>query len=296
MQRSRILLAFASLGLALLFAAPVQAYENGNLPQSALGEIYHPQYTVYLEKDAAAAWTALREYCLARGVDMYPNGANSAYRTYAQQVEMKKLYGSNAATPGTSNHGLGIAVDVATQEMRTAIDKWGAQFGWSKKWSDASWEWWHIKYKAGVWKGKAPAAPAPASADDGLPLPPKPTTATATPAASPATPTDAPAPANQDGSQPTAPPSSVGLANSLTNATNDANRPEIQRGASGADVRELQQLLKARGYTVSVDGDFGAATQKAVESFQRSEGLSHDGVVGPKTWAALAKTSGAKGH
>src|SRR5262245_40736911 len=99
----------------------------------------------------------MRAFCLARGVDIYPLGPNSASRTYAQQVEMKQIYGKNAATPGHSNHGLGLAVDVATHEMRSAIDKWGARFGWSKKWSDAQWEWWHIKFKPGVWKPVSPA-------------------------------------------------------------------------------------------------------------------------------------------
>ncbi|MBI3723030.1 peptidoglycan-binding protein [bacterium] len=40
--------------------------------------------------------------------------------------------------------------------MRTSIDHWGAKFGWAKKWSDASWEWWHIKYRAGIWSHPNP--------------------------------------------------------------------------------------------------------------------------------------------
>ncbi len=85
-------------------------------------------------------------------IDIYPSGPISAYRTYEQQVEAKRIYGDNAATPGTSNHGWGLAVDLSTETMRSAIDRVGAHFGWAKKWSDASWEWWHLKYRAGVWK------------------------------------------------------------------------------------------------------------------------------------------------
>jgi hypothetical protein len=132
----------------------VLAFSNGRLPQSALAPIYYPGKTLYLEKSAAASWNAMRQFMLARGVgDIYPKGPISAYRTYDQQVEAKRIYGSNAATPGTSNHGLGLAVDLASQAMRTNLDRYGEQFGWAKKWSDASWEWWHIKYRSGVWNG-----------------------------------------------------------------------------------------------------------------------------------------------
>ncbi len=155
MLRLRPLHGAVAAGLLVLSTATaVYAYSNGRLPQSALAQIYHPTYTIYLEKNAAASWNAMRQFMLARGVgDIYPNGRISAYRTYEQQVEAKRIYGSNAATPGTSNHGLGLAVDLATQTMRTNLDRYGEQFGWAKKWSDASWEWWHIKYRAGVWNG-----------------------------------------------------------------------------------------------------------------------------------------------
>jgi hypothetical protein len=48
------------------------------------------------------------------------------------------------------------------------------------------------------------------------------------------------------------------------------------------DVRTLQQRLR-----IEADGRFGVGTRTAVEIFQRSHGLEVDGVVGPKTWAAL---------
>jgi len=125
--------------------------KNGRLPQSSLRRIYHPQHALYLEKNAAASWNTMymfiRRYAK---ISIYPNGRISAYRTYDQQVEAKRLYGNNAATPGTSNHGWGLAVDLANQTQRRAIDRFGERFGWAKKWSDASWEWWHLRYKSGV--------------------------------------------------------------------------------------------------------------------------------------------------
>lgn len=64
----------------------------------------------------------------------------------------------------------------------------------------------------------------------------------------------------------------------------------IRNGASGETVIELQGMLVRLGYDVGstgVDGKFGARTASAVRAFQTSTGLAVDGIVGPKTWAAL---------
>ena len=64
--------------------------------------------------------------------------------------------------------------------------------------------------------------------------------------------------------------------------------PTLRKGNSGEQVRELQELLNSLGYDCGVaDGIFGTKTQNAVISFQKAHGLTADGVVGPKTWAAL---------
>jgi peptidoglycan hydrolase-like protein with peptidoglycan-binding domain len=66
------------------------------------------------------------------------------------------------------------------------------------------------------------------------------------------------------------------------------SRPTLSRDAAGQDVRRLQRALTAAlGRTVSIDGQFGAGTETAVRDYQRSRGLSADGVVGPQTWDAL---------
>jgi len=65
-------------------------------------------------------------------------------------------------------------------------------------------------------------------------------------------------------------------------------RPTLRRGASGADVRYLQEQLNSDfGAGLSVDGDFGARTEAAVRGYQASRNLGADGIVGPRTWAAL---------
>jgi peptidoglycan hydrolase-like protein with peptidoglycan-binding domain len=65
-------------------------------------------------------------------------------------------------------------------------------------------------------------------------------------------------------------------------------RDYLREGATGSQVKELQQLLKAKGFSPGpIDGIFGPSTFKAVISFQRFYGLDADGVVGPLTWKAL---------
>jgi peptidoglycan hydrolase-like protein with peptidoglycan-binding domain len=64
----------------------------------------------------------------------------------------------------------------------------------------------------------------------------------------------------------------------------------LRKGDMGPDVRKLQSQLEQHGIrTGGVDGNFGPMTQRAVIAFQRSKGLNANGVVGPETWAALAK-------
>jgi peptidoglycan hydrolase-like protein with peptidoglycan-binding domain len=52
-------------------------------------------------------------------------------------------------------------------------------------------------------------------------------------------------------------------------------------------VLEVQQDLSCVGDPVTQDGVFGAATYRAVITFQRSTGLGADGLAGPRTRAAL---------
>ena len=62
----------------------------------------------------------------------------------------------------------------------------------------------------------------------------------------------------------------------------------LRYGSRGDKVKELQQKLKRWGYyTGSIDGIFGSGTQAAVKNFQKKNGLTADGIVGPKTAAAL---------
>lgn len=87
----------------------ISTYPNGQLPASALcplwmapGEFAHPT--------AAVAFQALsQEYTKAFG---QPICVADSYRSFADQIAVKATRGFWAATPGTSNHGLGRALDL----------------------------------------------------------------------------------------------------------------------------------------------------------------------------------------
>lgn len=64
----------------------------------------------------------------------------------------------------------------------------------------------------------------------------------------------------------------------------------LKYGCKGEDVRAVQRTLKALGFDIGrygTDGEFGNDTKKAVVAYQKSVGLSADGIVGPQTMAAL---------
>lgn len=64
----------------------------------------------------------------------------------------------------------------------------------------------------------------------------------------------------------------------------------LRRGIKGAAVNRWQEFLRGCGYAISVDGDFGPATERVSKQFQRDEGLTADGIVGSRTiGAAMAR-------
>lgn len=84
---------------------------------------------------------------------------------------------------------------------------------------------------------------------------------------------------------PTSPP--VDLV-AIARAIEAAKRQVLRRGSRGDAVKWAQvgiNNLSGRGLTV--DGDFGPATEKAVIDLQRWCHLSVDGVIGPRMWGIL---------
>lgn len=109
-------------------------YTNGQLPDSALCAL--PQEGHRLRCDAVPSFLAMNAAYKAHfGHDMC---ITDSYRSYAEQVDVKARKPGLAATPGTSNHGWGLAIDFCDD-----IEDFGsAQHQWmqdnSKKFS-----WWH---------------------------------------------------------------------------------------------------------------------------------------------------------
>ena len=71
-------------------------------------------------------------------------------------------------------------------------------------------------------------------------------------------------------------------------STATGTQPVVYRGSRGDAVRKLQELLNKKGFDCgAVDGIFGSKTYAAVVAFQKANGLSADGIVGPLTWGKL---------
>jgi hypothetical protein len=68
-----------------------------------------------------------------------------------------------------------------------------------------------------------------------------------------------------------------------------SDKPVLRMGSKGRHVEALQRDLVKLGYELNVDGDFGPGTNHVVVNFQKGSHLAADGVVGPATYAALAK-------
>lgn len=124
---------------------------------------------------AAAAWAAMVEKAKADGVELKPVSAGDTYRTFESQLTVfKQRYQkepiagaqtrtfegvkwfkkdpklASLAAPGTSQHNLGIAVDVHTaaepKRLKWLIDN-VATFGFS--WEVVPEEPWHLRYVKG---------------------------------------------------------------------------------------------------------------------------------------------------
>ncbi|MBT0995444.1 D-alanyl-D-alanine carboxypeptidase family protein [Cellulomonas sp. DKR-3] len=128
---------------------------NGQLATEDLCTLWdgHTQ----MRADAASALAGLNAVYAARfGADMC---VVSGYRTLAVQYTLKAQKGGLAATPGKSNHGWGLAVDLCSD--MTSGDRWewlnenAGIYGfenpaWAKEGGSGPYERWHWEYLKGV--------------------------------------------------------------------------------------------------------------------------------------------------
>lgn len=127
-------------------AAGWGGFQNGQIPLSAMRVTEEGQY---LHPNAHRAWGDLVRACAAdTRVWM---SCNEGYRDLAKQQYYWDLYqsgqGNIAAPPGYSNHGRGIAVDIAGYE---SVFGWlianAQKFQWSWATGQASGERWHWEF------------------------------------------------------------------------------------------------------------------------------------------------------
>lgn len=130
---------------------------NGHMPRSAMTPLSWCAnslgYQQWLRTDAAAAMVRLND---AFRAEFGENIAiDLSYRSYDDQVRAKQLFGGLAATPGTSNHGLGLAIDTyewKAYDFGSARYEWlvahGPDYGWvcPAATEKGNPEYWHFEY------------------------------------------------------------------------------------------------------------------------------------------------------
>lgn len=136
---------------------PWGGFSNGLIDAAQLSPVPWSNTTsIYLRGDATNALIALNE--AFRSDFGYNLPLNDGYRSFQDQVHAKLIYGANAATPGTSNHGWAMAVDVADRNgyqigfsdpIYIWLKRYGPTFGWAHPdWAepggagpDEAWHW-----------------------------------------------------------------------------------------------------------------------------------------------------------
>ena len=110
-------------------------------------------------------------------------------------------------------------------------------------------------------------------------------------ATSPSPATSTPAPATSTPAPATSTPAPGTTSAAPSSAPTAVQQPALRLGSRGSAVKTLQQRLATLHYfdVGTADGVFEEDTYHAVIAFQKVQGLTRDGVVGPVTWAKLAK-------
>lgn len=123
--------------------ASLQAYGNGRIPPASLELVGQGGHRLWAP--AAQAWQGLVRAAEADGIQIR---ITDSYRSYDEQVDLvrrKGLYaeGGLGATPGTSNHGWGLAVDADITDQRTLdwirANAW--RFGYVEAVPREPWHW-----------------------------------------------------------------------------------------------------------------------------------------------------------
>ncbi|GAB3695570.1 hypothetical protein GCM10028793_17760 [Nocardiopsis oceani] len=125
-------------------------FDNGQIPESELCPL--PQAGEQLRADAAEAFIEL-DGAFHSEFDR-PMCVTDSYRPYHEQVRLfEEMLPGMAAEPGTSAHGLGIAVDLCggVHELGSSEHQWmldhGPDYGWDNPdWARGGFEPWHWEF------------------------------------------------------------------------------------------------------------------------------------------------------
>jgi LAS superfamily LD-carboxypeptidase LdcB len=125
--------AAAAAAKKMALRTSLDAYANGRVPADALCPIdFAPGQQ--LRCDAVAPLAALNASFKAQfGADLI---VSDSYRSYSDQVVCSRTKGSLCATPGTSDHGRGVAVDLGSgvERFGSVQSRWmnvnAGKYGW----------------------------------------------------------------------------------------------------------------------------------------------------------------------
>jgi peptidoglycan hydrolase-like protein with peptidoglycan-binding domain len=186
---------------------------------------------------------------------------------YTSAYWIKKDFGfASVATPGNSNHGWGLALDIAEEYdgdpepdgIRQVFVDWicihADSYGICAELDSEKWHW---RYYAG---DQVPQAVLDYEAGMPDPLPPDP-------------PIKPPTPPTGD---------------RVISVT--AEMTEVKFGSTGNDVKRLQVLCKyfyGQAMITVIDGSFGNQTKEALINVQRALGITADAICGPQTWKKM---------
>ncbi|MCA1712262.1 MAG: M15 family metallopeptidase [Actinobacteria bacterium] len=152
-RAARAAAAAAAVAVAVCFGEPAEGYANGFMPDSALCPLWQAPGE-RLRSDAANAFNRM-----SRARAASTGGAlcvTDAYRSYSGQVAVYRNKPSLAATPGTSEHGWGLATDLCggAENFGSEAYRWmqdnAGRFGFNHPaWAEPSGsmpEPWHWEY------------------------------------------------------------------------------------------------------------------------------------------------------
>jgi LAS superfamily LD-carboxypeptidase LdcB len=97
--------------------------ESGKVPRSQMTPLKMAKGH-YAVPEAAGAMDSMIAAAKADGVNIK---LTDSYRSYDEQVSTKRRKGKKAATPGKSNHGWGVAFDIATGGYDSQVYQWLAK-------------------------------------------------------------------------------------------------------------------------------------------------------------------------